>query len=361
MSSRRSTIYDIAEQTGVTPITVSRAFSGSAPVAIDTQRRIFNVAKRLGYRPNRRAQSFASGRTRCIGLLYAQDSPFVNGVYGPLLREIAAELEAHDHNLVLIPAMGGVDGWGQKLLDDRVDGCIVMQPCPTELGQALERYSLPTVVVNDRIDLDLPHVLNDERAAGRLAAEHLIGLGHRSIWYASRTDLHATHYSFAERFEGVREAFQAAGLPDDPRMAMCRHGDGDDEGEILGCGKIADLIRQDPAGASASALIAYDSITAFRLLRHCYRSGVRVPDDLSIITFDAELDAERECPRVTKVYVPGAEMGQVAAKLLLKKIGIDDVEQMGGNLPEQVEGVIRLTPKIIHGDSVAAPRTPRST
>lgn len=329
----RVTIYDVAKAAGVTHVTVSRAFSGSGPVAEETMRRINRAASDLGYRPNRRAQSFAAKRSRCIGLLYGQHAPFFAGLYHTLVTEIAADLGRDDHDLLLIPALGGAETWQPKLLDRRVDGCIVMQPAPIDLEPVVRDLQIPMVIVNIETDLPVCHILSDEREAGRIAANHLIKLGHHNFWFI-RPDLRfCDHYSYRERIEGVREARAAVGLDPDLPIAATEN---DEQVPRLQRAFANTDPEAGPGERQPTAVICYDDHMAYGLIRDCYRRHIRIPNVLSVVSFNDDEFSGRTCPPLTTVRVPAAEMGRAAVDRLFQMMGIRDQPQPD-KMPEAID------------------------
>ncbi|QDU71504.1 LacI family DNA-binding transcriptional regulator [Mucisphaera calidilacus] len=349
----RATIYDVAKAAGVTHVTVYRAFSGSGPVAKSTLERINQAAVDLGYRPNRRAQSFASKRTRCIGLLYGMNVPYFDGAYSSLVTEIAGELERDDHDLILMPAPGEPSTWSHKLADRRVDGCIVMQPIPLGLEGVVDELKVPVVLVNVDAEVSLPKVLNDERAAGRVAAEHLVGLGHTDFWFVRPKYEHSRHYSYEQRQEGVRQARRDAGL--NPELPVIELRDDDQLPELQRA--FARKVNSDTP--PPTAVICYDDNVAYGVLRDCYRRQIRVPNMLSVVGFNDLETSERTCPPLTSVRVPAAEMGRLAVHRLLQQLGIrgdgDDPAGMMSFVEVERERSSLFQPSLIIRDSTGLP------
>ena len=189
---RRVTINQLAEACGLAKSTVSIALrepeGQMASIRPDTRRRVVETAQRLGYRPSYRARALAASRSHCVGLIYARECYFHGDFYQRVLSSCSAHLTARNYDLMLVPALGDGDRWARRLLDQRVDGCLVVQPMPEGLEGVLRAESLPGVLINLDADVDLPQIRLDHRQALRLLFEHLVHFGHRHIAFAALHD-----------------------------------------------------------------------------------------------------------------------------------------------------------------------------
>ena len=179
-----TTIYDIAKAAGVTATTVSNVLSGKGSVSAATRSRVMQYAQDLGYQPNLIARSLIKGRTGVIGLA-------LPNIENPFYAEITAVLErlAYQASLrVFVTTLITGDPMGQKLLGDlvlrQVDGLLVMGGCPPlPTIHAITTPQLPIVRClweEDKQDPS-PSVSFDFFQGARLAAEHLLSLGHRPL------------------------------------------------------------------------------------------------------------------------------------------------------------------------------------
>ena len=329
---------------GVTGITVSRVFSGNAKVADATKARVLAAAEQLRYRPNRRAQMLRTGRSNLIGLLYAADAPFLHGIYAPLIRGLALGASRKGLDLVLIPTVGGVEEWGVKISDQRVDGCLVVQPMPRSLTDLLGRYPVPAVFLNLEVEGLRPQVTFDDAAGGTMAVEHLFELGHRRVAFVTPTPEHAdyTHYSLQQRERGVQAAAEAAGLP-----KPTTHRTDPEEMPHL----IERLQGLTPA-RRPTGLIFYTDELAIAFHAAALEAGIRLPARYSTVGFNNQADGQT-WPALTSVALPLDRMAELGVELLQRVIASD----AKGNTRRGVKSPDPLTPELVVRASTGPPRS----
>src|SRR4030095_11444737 len=141
---KRPTIQDVAQSCGVSKSTVSVILNdspASTRVPPETQQRVRDAAVRLGYRPSWRARALASRRTHTIGVLYAPPMPLiVRGNYEGIMAGINETLTRHGYHMMFVPLGEDPATWGDLLMDQRLDGCLVLSrlyhPLPPPPRQA---------------------------------------------------------------------------------------------------------------------------------------------------------------------------------------------------------------------------------
>jgi LacI family transcriptional regulator len=303
-----ATIVDVAARAGVSTATVSRVLSGAAAARPATRERVLAAARELAYRPSGVARALKRSRTRTIGLLITDiENPF----YPQIVR--AAEDEAHARGLGLLLCNTAEDperelAYLDLLLDRRIDGLIIAS------GRTIRRHArrladigLPVVGVNAAgHSATLPGVTTAQRRGARLAAEHVLKLGHRRIGHITAPDDRAAAARL--RRSGVDDAIRAAGLP--PGSLTVSEGD-----ERIGGGIRAaeSLLSAHPA---PTAIVCYNDLTAIGALRAVRQARLRVPEDVSIVGFDdIELAAWTD-PGLTTIRQPTDEMARWAVARL---------------------------------------------
>ena len=227
----RVTLQTIADALGVSRTTVSNAYNRPDQLAPELRERILDTARRLGYAgPDAAARRLRTGRAEAVGLLFTEDLSyaFTDPAAVLLLQGIAQATEAARMPVLIIPSLKMRDEDGQSAVRDAVVRafCIYSMPEDSPDVHAAVERRLPIVVVDEpRLD-GYSYVGIDDRAGGRLAAEHLLSLGHRRIGVLSertREDGHrgpltaereatAVYPIVRERLAGSREAMQAAGI-----------------------------------------------------------------------------------------------------------------------------------------------------
>ena len=220
--SGRTRIADVARGAGVSKTTVSFAFNSPDRVKPETARRIREVAQELGYEPHPVARMLAQRRTRAIGLLTPQAlaSMFANPFFGTFSEGVAKVAETEGYGINLISPLHG--SLARAVSRATVDGVVALglsgdHPEIEEIRQA----GLPTVVV-DSTPFDGQGVVDiDDEAAADVAADHLIGLGHRTVLVIGVEPPHPATRPDADgvmgrRLRGYRNALHRAGteLPD---------------------------------------------------------------------------------------------------------------------------------------------------
>ena len=310
-----TTLQRMAEELGVSVSTVSRVLSGQARRYRISRRReiaIQNLAREFNFVPNQLARGLRLKKTQTIGLVIPDISnPFFAGI----ARQVALGTRKHGFSIILCDSEEDTERERQSvaLLQSRhVEGMVI---CP--VGQsadhllALEAARLPVVLV-DRFfpDLSLPYVGSDNRAGAREATAFLIGQGHRCI--ACLQGLHGTAPNEL-RIRGYREALAAHGIAVDETLIA-----GESFGEQGGYIETRLLLHRR---RDVTAILALGNLLALGALRALAEENVRVPDDLSLISFDDQPYSAYLATPLTTVAQPCVEMGDVAVKLLFDQIG----------------------------------------
>jgi DNA-binding LacI/PurR family transcriptional regulator len=306
-----TTIRDVASRAGVSTATVSRVLSGAARGRPATARRVLAAARDLEYRPSGIARSLKRHRTHTLGLIITDiQNPF----YPELVRAVEDAARAVDHSVLLVN--GAEDPERERraleeLADRWVDGIIIAASQLTARHTDwLANASIPIALVNSRLPGEaIPAILSDNRAGGRLAAEHLLGLGHSRIGYLTAPVENA---AVAERLAGTREALLAAGL-DAERMPI-EEGDGHVSG---GQAAMTRLLRRAPG---LTAVVCYNDLTAIGAMRALRAAGRQVPEDVSVVGFDGIDLAGYVEPPLTTVAQQTTEMGRWAVESLLARL-----------------------------------------
>ncbi|MDX3453872.1 LacI family DNA-binding transcriptional regulator [Streptomyces sp. ME02-8801-2C] len=306
----RVTIAQVAEEAGVSAMTVSNVVNGRPGASEETRRRVMEVAARLGYRPNVSARNLKAGRSGLIGLI-ALD---LTSQYGlEILRGVADELAGAEQELLVnatyhdaVREKDRIEFLGNGL----VDGVLMIAPVlEADTVTLLRRQKLPCVIIDPRrVDVPLPRITVDNYQGMRQGTQHLIDLGHTRIGYLRGVeDLESTSI----RFQGFEDAMRLAGLEVDERLvASC------DFSYASGFRATTRLI--DDHGPTAvvggADLMALGAIDAARA------RGLAVPDDFSVVGFDDLPRAAQSFPGLTTVRQPLHDMGQKAARALLSVI-----------------------------------------
>jgi LacI family transcriptional regulator len=311
--SKRTNIRDVARLAGVSPSTVSQVLRGHKGYASrETTKRILAAVKELGYRPDAIAQSLVTARTRTIGLI-------ISSITGPLFPQVLAGIEQEatqqEYSVLLVSAKDIEQERAavQIFRDKRVDAVIFMttsreEPDLAFISQmAAEGY--PIVVINRPLgDPAIHEIVWDDLAIGRVATEHLIGLGHSRIAHVAGT-LGPTGYSYRAAFErlaGCRQALTNAGLTMDERLLIeAGH-------SCVRAFEATDHLLK--LAEPPTAIFAVDDTVAVGVMNALQRAGYRVPQEISVVGAGGARDELQTEPPLTTVYMPIKEAGRRAAR-----------------------------------------------
>ena len=309
----RPTIREVAREAGVSIATVSHALSGKRPVSGATRRRIKAAARRLNYRPNQVAASMITGRTQTLGVLVPD---IANPFFGGLVHAAEAAAAARGYTVVfstaeLDPALE--TRAVEVLQDKRIDALLYLGGTDSDNRalRSLAKTGTPIVALDEALPT-IPRgaslVTVDNEEGGRLAAQHLLGIGHTELGVVTGPRGLPTA---RDRLEG----FAKAAASDRPHRRRIRYADA----YTLDGGRAAalDLLEREPeitALFCANDLMALGAIDAARSL------GRNVPRDLSVVGFDDIFVSALVSPALTTIRQPLARLGKEAAELAIDLI-----------------------------------------
>lgn len=330
------TIRDVARAANVSISTVSHVLSGKRPTSGQTRRRVEDVIERLGYRPNRVAQSLVWRRPFALGLII----PDITNPYFPAFA-LGAEDRVRQRGYTLVLGNSEYDpqretSYLELVRSQQLAGAIYclgdeMSPILPELKRAVEE-GFAVVLVHSPMP-SVPTVCADNRQGGRLAAQHLLDLGHRQIGIVSALPLDE---GMADREAGFLDLLREVGMAVDRTAVPTMYGNHQIEG---GSQATLDLLAHAP---DLTAIFVLNDLMALGALEAARSAGRRVPSDLSILGFDDIPFAALANPPLTTVGQPIRQLGEQAADLLLRVIddgeppAIDTTPQPNVLLPNQL-------------------------
>lgn len=298
----RATLKEVAKEAGVSVASASYAINGTGSVGEQTREHVLAVAAKLGYRPNQNAKAMKTGRTGTIGLVLPDlTNPFFPALaqaviqaarghgYSVLLTDTEGEPEAERHAIDLL-AGRGVDG-------------LIWFPIADDGTLPPLADNIPAVVL-DRALAGYDVIQADYADGGRLAAEHLLSLGHRRIGVISGP--HAASSARA-RAEAAIEAIRR-------------------QGQLIWHVHNAFALDLEPAVTAAldtnaaTAVIAGADLIAIGAVRHLQARGLSVPGDVSVMGFDDIPWAQLNSPPLSTIEMPVEEMAVEAVDTLLHRI-----------------------------------------
>jgi DNA-binding LacI/PurR family transcriptional regulator len=319
---------DVARLAGVSEMTVSRVLNGSPSVRPATRDRVQSAMREFNYYPNPAARALVTGRSTTVGVV-SMDST----LFGPASTLFGLEQAARAAGYVV--SVASVRDLTRESIADAVDrlhrqgveGVLVIAPhvaAQTALRQVPK--TLPLVVVEAGTGGGFPVVAVDQVAGARLATEHLLELGHRTVWHLAGP---SDWLEAQARERSWRTALRAAGAPVPPVLRG-------DWSAAAGY----DLGRQLAKERDVTAVFAANDHIALGLLRALGEAGRRVPDDISVVGFDDVPEAAYFIPPLTTVRQDFDEVGKRGMALLLAEL---DRRRAGdgsadGQAPRSVRG-----------------------
>jgi len=312
---KRVTLADVAEQSGMSSTAVSLVLNNrpGARLSADAAERIRKAAEDLGYRPNPAARSLRLGKTRTVGLL--SDDVTVTRYASAMIRGALDVAEARAHT-VLIAETGSDPARVARaldvMLDRQPDGLIIALMGAKEIDVPADTGRLPVVLLNATSTNGHTCVLPGEFEAGRAVASHLVESGHTRIAligdHPELRDFPRVSATIGLRFRGVEAGLRERGLALTHKVVQRlwepENGYDGARGLIEG-------------GLDVTAVIAANDRVAFGVYQAAQEAGLRIPDDLSVISFDDEVIAAYLRPKLTTARIPYEEMGRLAMELVL--------------------------------------------
>ncbi len=303
----RPTLKDVADLAGVSPITVSRAIRGSAPVSETTRRRIEEAITKLNYVPNEAARQLVRGRPRdCVGILLHNAAHYL---WTRIAFTIEANLAQHGFSSMLADTHESHVEERRHLERMVLQGVRGIIASPSGLNSPLPRLvrgqGLPLVLLNSNPDRFHDTVAMGEAEGMQRLTRQLLGQGHRRIALVYRAP---TTFNAVVRRAGFEAALREAGVDLDPRMIWEAQGNNVDQ-------PIAALLAlpQRP-----TAIIAGASWAAFGVLCALSQRQVRVPDDIEVAVFGEMPTFGNLLTHVS--YEPVADPASRAVEMLVERI-----------------------------------------
>ncbi|WP_144762730.1 LacI family DNA-binding transcriptional regulator [Curtobacterium sp. 9128] len=305
----RVTLKDVAVAAGVSQSTTSRALSGEGYVAAGVRERVAAVAEELGYVPHAMARSLRTQSSRVIGVLV---SDLQNSFYADLAAGISARARELGYTMMLVDDRGDGDeelAAAHAFVATRVAG-VVLTPLSGTATSWLVGQRIPVVEADRRFCPDLcDAVIIDNAAAAQRITDHLIAIGHRRIALVLDESEWTTG---AQRAEGYAAALEAAGIETDPGLRIVGGWDVD---QARGAAVNALAGRDRP-----TAVFAVNNVLAEGVWRAAGDLGLRMPEDLSMVSFDDAQWMSMVTPGVTAIAQDAVALGRTAVDRLVSRL-----------------------------------------
>ena len=308
-----ASIVDVARTAGVVPSVVSRLLNNDPTLRIrpETEARIRDAVRQLGYRPNYAGRALRMARAGAIGLIVPN---ITNPIYAEVLRGVQRRASQTGYFVLIGDAdeLGEQESTYRRLVGEgRIDG-VLLQRNDVIDDRALSRLldgTVPAVLVNSKVDAHRGSVVVDDAAGVRTALRHLLELGHTRI--AHLAGLPTVDWARRRR-QTFQAVLQEAGLevPDGWILEAGRE-------EARGYNQTRRLLSLRDRPTAIFTATINPAVGALAAARDC---GVAVPRELSIITFHDATMARHTAPPMTAVRMPLFELGVTATAVLMDRI-----------------------------------------
>ncbi len=338
---RATSLRMIAEETGLAIGTISRILSGKDQCAPETRDRVLEAARKMSYHPNQLARAMHTGRTLAVGVINCGWDEFFTAI----ARGIHDVLTGRRYLPICVSAKSDPSddaGVGEldlihRLIEQRVDG-VILRPTADSvtdnyLHEVWERR-LPLVAVDRRLTRTrADFVGTDDETGGRLAAEHLLELGHRRLGHLAGADEVTTARLRRQGFEQAVAEVPGATCETVP-----------DPSFHDGAGAARCLLQMDPPPTAIFAANDYEAASVYRVAGEM---DLSVPGDLSVVGFSDLPLARMLTPPLTTIHQDPRRIGMQAARLML--------DRLDGKLAEDQPRSICLRPHLVVRESTAPP------
>lgn len=311
MTTKRTTIKDVAALAGVSCATVSRALDDRPEISAETKERVRAACARLGYIPNAAARGLAGQATHTIGLIVPDVS---NPYFAGMTTAIEQAAAQGGYRVLLSNSMRDEDRELQAIeafLSRQIDGILLSALSPRSQARYREIVgTLPFVCLGVNHGTDCSYVMPDNAGGAYEATRYLLRLGHRDlVFLGGRSDSRTRE----QRIAGFRRALEEDGLtgrvlpgPEDPTALR-----------QWGYDQAMELFRRRPL---PHAIFAFSDMTALKVLEAAEASGIRIPEEVSLVGFDNISFSALPRIHLTTVSQKKRRQGRLAVQRLLEQI-----------------------------------------
>jgi len=306
-----ATIYEVSKLAGVSLATVSRVTNNNTRVSDKTKKRVEDAMAELAYRPNSIAQSLASSCSNSIGVMVSElNGPF----FGQMMAGIEKELREAGKHVIITTGQSNEDEEKKGiefLLSRNCDALIVhIEALSDEYLRELNKSDTPVYFISRTIEGLQENCINlNNELGGYLATQVIIEQGHKQIAYIAGPQFKTDSQ---DRLLGHKRALKENNIVFNPALYF--------EGDFKytgGRNGIKSLLKNKTI---FSALVCASDEMASGAMTFAREYGIELPEELSIVGFDNIIFSQHLYPKLTTVDYPVFEMGQMAAKLVLKNV-----------------------------------------
>jgi len=306
-----ATIYEVSDLAGVSLATVSRVMNKNTRVSEKTTKKVLDAMAQLGYKPNSIAQSLASNRTNSVGILVSElHGPF----FAQMMAGIESELRAAGKHVIITTGHSEDDKEKdgiEFLISRKCDALILhVEAVSDEYLIELSQGKTPVYLINRYVKPLKDNCISlDNELGGYLASKSILEQGHKKIAYIAGPQFKA---DARNRLKGHKKALTEHNIEFNNELFY--EGDFNEVGGTQG---LKQLINKN---IPFTALVCANDEMASGAMKYAREHGYNLPNDLSVIGFDNVIFANYLYPTLTTIDNPVENMGQMAAKMVLKDI-----------------------------------------
>ncbi|GEB72040.1 LacI family transcriptional regulator [Pseudoalteromonas carrageenovora] len=306
-----ATIYEVSDLAGVSLATVSRVMNKNTRVSEKTTKKVLDAMAQLGYKPNSIAQSLASNRTNSVGILVSElHGPF----FAQMMAGIESELRAAGKHVIITTGHSEDDKEKdgiEFLISRKCDALILhVEAVSDEYLIELSQGKTPVYLINRYVKPLKDNCISlDNELGGYLASKSILEQGHKKIAYIAGPQFKA---DARNRLKGHKKALTEHNIEFNNELFY----EGDFN-EVGGTQALKQLINKN---IPFTALVCANDEMASGAMKYAREHGYNLPNDLSVIGFDNVIFANYLYPTLTTIDNPVENMGQMAAKMVLKDI-----------------------------------------
>ncbi len=313
------TIKDIAQTLNVSVSTVSRALRGMPEIHPDTKNAILKLAEAMDYQPNQLAKNLVGNRTKTIGVIVPALSYYF---FASMLNSIEEAAMQAGYSVMVCQTNESYlreVAQIQNMLNSQVEGFIISLARDSQDYDHINRLirkQIPLVLFDRYTDkIESSKVVVDNKQAAFKATIHLIEKGCRRLACL----VGPPHLEISnQRLDGFREAIESSGLQYEEQYVS--HTDFTQENTIIQASNMMSLSNPPDGILTMSDNIAFSTMYALK------QRGLRIPEDVAMVSFNNEPTCMYLTPSLTSISQPIREMGTQAVRLLLKQLDADKIE-----------------------------------
>ena len=310
-NGNRITLKDVANECGYTVNTISRAMRNDPHLPESTRQMIQETAARLGYIPNKMASSLRSGKSHVVAVIV---NDLHNQHFCQMLGKMDAELQSAGYSLLIL-CMQLNENLAQQLINTAVslsvDGILYFPHMQSEKQiETMVNHHMPFVLLDRWIEnVTADSVRCDDENGGYLAGKHLAELGHKKYLYLSGLNLSSSQI---DRLIGFKRAMKEYNIPDENVRII----PGETAEDALSRGRIVDLLYP----LDYTAIVSFRDEMAYPAVNALRSSGISVPEDVSVVSFDNLYGGNPNLLPLTSIYASESDVASEGVKVLLKRI-----------------------------------------